>query len=92
MARGDAYPGAGSPNLHRRPARHRGRRRPVGGVEIVNVCLRKPDLNGYERVSLDRLLNRINTSVAGEGRHAFLIVVGVPVVGGGPTATAPAAT
>ena len=28
---------------------------------------------GYERVSLDRLLNRIITSVAGDERHAFLI-------------------
>ena len=45
----------------------------TGGVEIVNVCLRKPDVKGYERVSLDRLLNRINTSVAAADRHAFLI-------------------
>ena len=43
------------------------------GVEIVNVCLRKPDVKGYERASLDRLLNRINTSVAAANRHAFLI-------------------
>ena len=47
--------------------------RDMGGVEVVNVCLRKPDCKGYERVSLDRLLNRINTSVAAANRHAFLI-------------------
>ncbi len=45
----------------------------IGGVEVVNVCLHKPDVNGYERASLDRLLNRINTSVASANRHAFLI-------------------
>ena len=45
----------------------------IDGVEIVNVCLRKPDVKGYERVSLDRLLNRINTSVAAADGHAFLI-------------------
>ena len=45
----------------------------IGGVEIVNVCLRKPDVKGYERVSLDRLLSRINTSVAAADGHAFLI-------------------
>ena len=47
--------------------------RTAGGVEVVNVCLRKSDVKGYERVSLDRLLNRINTSVETMGRHAFLI-------------------
>ena len=47
--------------------------RNIGGVEVINVCLRKADVKAYERVSLDRLLNRINTSVAAEGRHAFLI-------------------
>ena len=47
--------------------------RTIGGVEVVNVCLRKPDVRGYERASLDRLLNRINTSVASANRHAFLI-------------------
>ena len=45
----------------------------IGGVEVVNVCLRKADLMGYERLSLDRLLNRINSSVAAANRHAFLI-------------------
>ena len=45
----------------------------IGGVEVINVCLRKADVKGYERVSLDRLLNRINTSVRAAGRHAFLI-------------------
>ena len=45
----------------------------VGGVEVINVCLRKQDVKRYERVSLDRLLNRINTSVAAAGRHALLI-------------------
>ena len=44
-----------------------------GGVEVINVCLRKPHVKGYERVSLDRLLNRINSSVAAANRHAFLI-------------------
>ena len=47
--------------------------RSIGGVEVINVCLRKSDVRGYERVSLDRLLNRINTSVTAAGRHAFLI-------------------
>ena len=47
--------------------------RTIGGVEVLNVCLRKPDVRGYERVSLDRLLNRINTAVASANRHAFLI-------------------
>ena len=47
--------------------------RTIGGVEVINVCLRKSDVKGYERVSLDRLLNRINSSVAAEGCHAFLI-------------------
>ena len=42
-------------------------------MEVVNVCLHKPDGKRYERVSLDRLLNRVNTSVASGGRHAFLI-------------------
>ena len=44
-----------------------------GGIEVVNVCLRKSEVEGYERVSLDRLLNRINTSVATDGRYAHLI-------------------
>ena len=47
--------------------------RSPGGIEVVNVCLRKADVKGYERVSLDRLLNRINTSVAADGRYAHLI-------------------
>ena len=47
--------------------------RTIGGVEVVNVCLHKPDARGHERASLDRLLNRINTSVASANRHAFLI-------------------
>ena len=47
--------------------------RSIGGVEVIDVCLRKSDVRGYERVSLDRLLNRINTSVEAMGRHAFLI-------------------
>ena len=45
----------------------------IGGVEVINVCLRKPDVKAYEKVSLDRLLNRINSSVRAAGRHAFLI-------------------
>ena len=47
--------------------------RKVGGIEVINVCLRKSDVRGHERVSLDRPLNRINTSVASADRHAFLI-------------------
>ena len=47
--------------------------RNTGGVEVINVCLHKPDVRRHERVSLDRLLNRINTSVASADRHAFLI-------------------
>ena len=47
--------------------------RTIGGGEVVNVCLHKPDVKDYERASLDRLLNRINTSVAAANRHAFLI-------------------
>ena len=45
----------------------------IGGVEVINICLRKPDGKRHEQVSLDRLLNRINTSVKSAGRHAFLI-------------------
>ena len=45
----------------------------IGGVEVINVCLRKPEVSAYEKVSLDRLLNRINASVKAAGTHAFLI-------------------
>ena len=45
----------------------------IGGVEVINVCLRKAVVKAYEKVSLDRLLNRINASVRAAGRHAFLI-------------------
>ncbi len=45
----------------------------IGSVEVINVCLRKSKCKNYERVSLDRLLNRINTSVESDGRHAFLV-------------------
>ncbi len=45
----------------------------MGGIEAINVCLRKPDVKAHEQVSLDRLLNRINASVKAAGRHAFLI-------------------
>ena len=45
----------------------------IGDVEVINVCLRKPDVKAYEQVSLDRLLNRTNASVKAAGRHAFLI-------------------
>ena len=47
--------------------------RSIGGIEVINICLHKPDGSRYERVSLDRLLNRINASVKSAGRHAFLI-------------------
>ncbi len=50
-----------------------GAARAIGGVEVINVCLHTTDVKGYERVSLDRILNRINTSVAASKRHAFLI-------------------
>ena len=45
----------------------------IGGIEVINVCIRKSDVKAYEKVSLDRLLNRINSSVKAAGRHAFLI-------------------
>lgn len=45
----------------------------TGGIEVINVCLRKTDVKDWEKVSLDRLLNRINSSVKAAGRHAFLI-------------------
>ena len=61
------------PWRHRRAARHRGRRPTIGGGEVVNVCLHTPAVKDYERASLDRLLNRINTSIAAANRHAFLI-------------------
>ena len=44
-----------------------------GGIDVINVCLRKADVRDYERVSLDRLLNRINTSVKADRRYAHLI-------------------
>ena len=47
--------------------------RNMGGIGVINVCLHKPESRKYEQASLDRLLNRINTSVASAGRHAFLI-------------------
>ena len=39
----------------------------MGGIEVINVCLRKPEVKAYEQVSLDRLLNRINSSVRSAG-------------------------
>ena len=45
----------------------------VGGVEVINVCLRKQEVKGYEQVGLDRLLNRTNTSVTTAERLALLI-------------------
>ncbi len=47
--------------------------RGMGGVEVINVCLRKTNCERYVQVSLDRLLNRINASVKSSGRYAFLI-------------------
>ena len=44
-----------------------------GGIDVINVCLHKADVKDYERVSLNRLLNRINTSVLSNGRYAHLI-------------------
>ena len=45
----------------------------IGGIEVINVCLHKPESRRYEQASLDRLLNRINTSVTSANSHAFLI-------------------
>ena len=45
----------------------------IGGIEVINVCLRKSYVRCHELVSLDQLLNCINTSVAAASRHAFLI-------------------
>ena len=47
--------------------------RNMGGIEVINVCLHKPESRRYEQASLNRLLNRINTSVTSANRHAFLI-------------------
>ncbi len=47
--------------------------RSIGCVEVVNVCFPKPDVKGYERVSLDRLLNRINSSVTAAACYGLLI-------------------
>ena len=33
----------------------------IGGIEVINVCLHKPESRRYEQASLNRLLNRINT-------------------------------
>ena len=44
-----------------------------GGIDVINVCLRKADVRDHEKVSLDRLLNRINTSAKADGRYAHLI-------------------
>lgn len=44
-----------------------------GGVEVINVCLRKAERTRYEQVALDRLLNRVNASVVAANRHAFLV-------------------
>ena len=42
----------------------------MGGI---NICLDKAESRRREQVSLDRLLNRIHTSVVSAGRHACLI-------------------
>ena len=47
--------------------------RTIGGVEAVNVCLRKPDVRGYERAPASTGSSTVNTSVASANRHAFLI-------------------
>ena len=47
--------------------------RNIGGIEVINVCLHKPESRAYEQASLDLLLNRINRSVASANRHAFLV-------------------
>ena len=60
-------------NTGRRLAPEQGAEIFMDGIEVINVCLRKADVKGYERVSLDRLLNRVNTSVAADGRYAHLI-------------------
>ena len=47
--------------------------RNLGGIEVINTCLYKPDCPDHKRVGLNRLLNRINASAAMANRHAFLI-------------------
>ncbi len=44
-----------------------------GGIDVINVCLCKTDVMDHEKVSLDRMLNRINTSVKTDRRYAHLI-------------------
>ncbi|MEE9324818.1 MAG: DUF3800 domain-containing protein [Dehalococcoidia bacterium] len=44
-----------------------------GGMEIINVCLKKRQHKHPDIASLDRVLNRINTSVKKDNRYAFLI-------------------
>ncbi len=45
-----------------------------GGVEVINVCLPRMRRGRSAEAGLGRLLTRINTSVASDGRHAFLIL------------------
>lgn len=47
--------------------------RDTGGIEVINVCLQKPDVQDYRRLGIDRLFNRINRSVATAYRHAFSV-------------------
>ena len=48
----------------------------TGGVGLINVCLDKSDVPAYRKTSLDRLFNRINAAVSGEGGYAFVIIAG----------------
>ena len=47
--------------------------REVGGIEVINVCLYRPEFRDHRRVGLNRLFNRINTSAAAVNRHAILV-------------------
>ena len=44
-----------------------------GGLEIINVSLEKSKYEDIDIVTLERMLNRIDRSVALEGRYVFLV-------------------
>ena len=47
--------------------------REVGGIEVINVCLYRPECRDHRQICLNRLFIRINTSAAAVNRHAFLV-------------------
>lgn len=71
-----AHAQAGSGDLHREVATYciEEPARKIGGVEVINACLRKSEVSSYERASPDRLFNRIDTSVSSADRLASLIL------------------